>query len=298
MRLRRATIIYNPKSGRERRRERSVDQMIRLLELRGITSDAQRTSGPGSAGGLATDAAKRSEVIIGYGGDGTLNEIIQGMARGAAVLAVWPGGTANVAAHELKMPRKLDKLADVIAAGKTQGISLGLATQSGSNEPGRYFLMFAGIGLDASICRGVDPELKGRTGQFAFVVSGLKHLIRWQPDRFRVEIDGKAFDSQFTLVANGRSYGGGIEMARNARLEDPCFEVFIVPHNRGRAGLVWDLLVCQLGHRGKSSATVLKARRVEANQDSGAWVEADGEVLSALPMEFSIVPNALQVIVP
>ncbi|MGH9823143.1 MAG: diacylglycerol/lipid kinase family protein [Blastocatellia bacterium] len=298
MQLKRATIIYNPKSGREKQREKSVERMIRLLEQRGISTDAKPTKGPGEAGGLAREAGKSSDAIIGYGGDGTLNEIIQGMVGGSAALAIWPGGTENVAARELVMPRRLEKIATVIGTARTKSIALGLARVPGSGEPGRYFLMFSGIGLDAAICRGVDPELKGRIGQFAFVVSGLKQLIRWRPARFTVEVDGKSFESQFTLVAKGRSYGGGIEMARTVRLEDPWLELFVVPYGRSRVGLIWDLIACQLGRREKSGGTVLKAFHVLASQHSEAWVEADGEVLGPLPMEFSVVPNALQVIVP
>src|SRR5215470_16141780 len=174
MKPRRATIIYNPVSGRNLFREGRVHKMIRLLESRGIIADSAATYGPNTGANLAREAIRAgSEVIICHGGDGTLNEVLPGVAGEDAKLAVWAGGTANVTARDLKMPRRLSRVADVIARGKTMQIFLGMAS---NDVASRYFLMFAGIGVDASICRGVNPRLKRLGGQLAFWVSGIKHL--------------------------------------------------------------------------------------------------------------------------
>src|SRR5215831_9204779 len=150
MKPRRATIIYNPVSGRRLFRERRVRRMIELLEGRGISANAAATHGPHTGARLAREAIRAgSDLIICHGGDGTLNEVLPGIAGEEATLAVWAGGTANVTARDLKMPRRLGRVADVIARGKTMQICLGMANNS---REGRRFLMFAGIGLDASIC--------------------------------------------------------------------------------------------------------------------------------------------------
>src|SRR5215469_4030779 len=152
MKPRRATIIYNPVSGRNLFRQRRVRKMIRLLERRGIIANAAATYGPNTGADLARDAIRAgSDVIICYGGDGTLNEVLPGVAGENSKLAVWAGGTANVTARDLNMPRRLSRVADVIARGKTMKICLGMAS---SDVASRYFLMFAGIGVDESICRG------------------------------------------------------------------------------------------------------------------------------------------------
>src|SRR5215208_7075245 len=175
---RKATIIYNPLSGRKGRRTEKAQEMVRLLEARGIRSDACATSAPNDATRLTREAIlSGSNIIVSYGGDGTLNEVIQPMVGSNAVLAVWAGGTANVIAKDLQLPKDTRRLAEVIARGKTKRIALGVAR---GQEPGvsekqnphrppatdprpltadpceRYFLMFAGIGLDASISRGVN----------------------------------------------------------------------------------------------------------------------------------------------
>src|SRR5215471_9419869 len=106
--------------------------MQRLLSTRGIDAEIQPTNGPGDATCLARQAISQSrELIICYGGDGTINEVVQAMALGPASLAVWAGGTSNVVARDLGLPFSADKLADVIAAGKTIRVSLGVASCEG-----------------------------------------------------------------------------------------------------------------------------------------------------------------------
>jgi diacylglycerol kinase (ATP) len=299
MRPKRATIIYNPASGRVRGRVRLIEKMTRLLDERGIVADTRTTHRPNDGAVLSREAiAGGAEVIISFGGDGTLNEVLQGVAGTDASLAVWAGGTENVAARDLGMPFSLDQLADVISAGKTQRISLGLAKTAGAASPGRYFFMFAGIGLDASICRGVNPNLKERTGQFAFIVSGIKHLISWHPEPFTIKVEGKTYESAFSLIGNGKGYGGGILMAPSARLVDPWFEVFILPANKSRFGVLLAMVSCLMGRPGSTDACIIKTDEIAANSNPESWVEVDGEVLGPLPATFRIVPDALSVIVP
>ena len=115
-------------SGRPARRAEDVRRMIELLGERGIDAQAHATAGPDDATKLAEEAvAAGADIIISYGGDGTLNEVIQGMARSQTALAVWPGGTSNVIARDLGVPFDIEELADMIAAGKTRRIALGLA---------------------------------------------------------------------------------------------------------------------------------------------------------------------------
>jgi YegS/Rv2252/BmrU family lipid kinase len=296
MKPKQATIIYNPVSGRNVFRERRVRKMMKLLESRGISTNAAATSGPNTGASLAREAiSDGSDVIICHGGDGTLNEVLPGVARSNAKLAVWAGGTANVTARDLKMPRRLDRVADVIAQGKTMRISLGIAS---NNNGSRYFLMFAGIGLDASICRGVNPGLKRLTGQIAFWVSGIKHLIAWRERPFLVTADNESYESGFSLVANGKGYGGGILMAPGARLEEPDFQVFIMPRGLSRLAYIRALVNGVIGRSAGTGGRLVRATNIAATGMAETWVQVDGEPIGTLPMRFSIVPKALSIIVP
>jgi diacylglycerol kinase (ATP) len=305
-----AAIIYNPNSGRASDRAETVQSMLSLLAARGLQSSALATSQPNEGHRLASEAiAGGADIIVAHGGDGTVNEIIQGMVGTDARLAVWAGGTANVAANDLGMPSRMERVADVITAHKEKRISLGLATGPGCaglpaaaaskpDQPGRYFLMFAGIGLDAAICRTVNLELKRKTGQFAYLVSGIKHLFSWNPEPFILEIDGKQYESAFAIVGNGSKYGGGINMTPNARLESHWFDVYILPPDGHNLAFVADLAGCLLGQPNRTRGTTVTGQTVRAESGGEPWVEVDGEVLGPLPMSFEVVPEALSVIVP
>src|SRR6185369_11825210 len=236
MNLKRAIIIYNPMSGRPGRRAANARAMTRLLEARGLQADAFATNGPEDASRLARNAvADHVDIIVSYGGDGTLNEVIQGVAMSETALAVWPGGTANVVARDIGMMTSIERLADIIAAGKTKRVALGLASRGDAKEAGsrgaeeqrsagaeehspphlrpsapppvspsppfsRYFLMMAGIGIDASIARGVNHRLKRATGELAYWWCGIKHLLFWRAEPFSIEVDGKHYESAFAMV--------------------------------------------------------------------------------------------------
>lgn len=348
MNLKRAIIIYNPMSGRPGRRAANARAMTRLLEARGLQADAFATNGPEDASRLARNAvADRVDIIISYGGDGTLNEVIQGVAMSETALAVWPGGTANVVARDIGMMTSIERLADIIAAGKTKRVSLGLARREDAEErrgdaergrrgdgatersgdgatgregdrvtgnpslapsPGlpvspspsfsRYFLMMAGIGIDASIARGVNHRLKRATGEFAYWWCGIKHLLFWRAEPFSIEVDGKHYESAFALVGNGKGYGGGMMMTPGARLEEPWFEVFILPPRSNNFAYLRALAACRKGTPEAGGATLIRGKHIKANSADEPWVEVDGEVIGPLPMTLDIVPDALSIIVP
>lgn len=337
----RATIIYNPMSGRPSRRAENAREMTRLLELRGIAAQSHATTGPDAATRLAHEAViSGADIIVSYGGDGTLNEIIQSVTGSGAALAVWPGGTSNVVARDLGMPFDISKIADVIAEGKTKRIALGLAVGAEGRGPGagesdsqnnvaiesslfssgqvpelapsflarppapgprplkRFFFMMAGIGLDASIARGVNKRLKRKTGEFAYWMAGIKHLFTWKADTFVIEVDGQNYESVFALIGNGKGYGGGMCITPHAQLEEPWFEVYILPRQANNLAYLSALAACMRGRPESTNAILVKGRHIKANSTREPWVEADGEIIGPLPMNFDIVPDALSVIVP
>jgi len=342
MKSRRATIIYNPMSGRLGRRQENVRLMVGLLENRGIEAQAFPTTGPEDASLIARNAVSaEAEIVVGYGGDGTLNEIIQGLAGSHASLAVWPGGTANVVALDLGMPGKLDEIADVIAAGKTRRVSLGVAryqneARSGvtdaarisekalaasplkhgdkvqtvgslnsgtvtmttsAGESQRFFLMMAGIGIDALIAHHVNKRFKRMAGELAYWWCGIKHLAR-RADEFTISVDGKVFKSAFAMIGKGKGYGGGMTLTPGATLEAPEFEVFILPPLRHNVLYLRALNACKKGRPEVAGATLLKGTHIEAYSDAKPWVQLDGEVIGTLPMSFDVAPNSLSLIVP
>jgi YegS/Rv2252/BmrU family lipid kinase len=231
MSIRTATLIFNPKTGRynsRRRQLRPIEDVAARLESLGVKVDLQLTSSPGEATEIAARAARNgsSDVIVA-GGDGTINEAIQGMAGTTARLAIIPRGTGNVLARELRLPLNDEEAVAVVARGKSRTIYLGLMIDDRTNES-RHFVLMAGIGLDASVVRGVQQSLKKRIGKGAFWISGLSHLALWNPQPFTLEIDGNKYTATFAAIGKAAKYGGDLAITPGARLDEREFEICII----------------------------------------------------------------------
>jgi YegS/Rv2252/BmrU family lipid kinase len=295
---RKATLISNPKTGRYgSRRLRPIEDVAAQLRSLGLDVELKLTASPGEATDIAARAASNgtSDVIVA-GGDGTINEAIQGLAGSKARLAIIPRGTANVLARELKLPLNDEQATIVVARGNARRIHLGLAIDEATRAK-RFFVLMAGIGLDASVVRRVQPRLKKRIGKAAFWISGLSHLADWQPAPFTLEIEGRSYTGTFAAIGKAARYGGDLAITPGARLEEPEFEICII-ETLNRFGYL-RLLAYALRAgmpRDKHGVQVLKASSVRATGD--APVQVDGEVIGELPMRFEIASESLEVIVP
>jgi YegS/Rv2252/BmrU family lipid kinase len=275
-----------------------IDEIQRALRKVGIEVRLEPTSGTGSATEIARAAVERGEkLIIVCGGDGTINEAVQPMVGKDCALAVWPGGTANVLARELKLPDEPDELARIIARGATLRISVGHAYKRESGWQ-RYFLLMAGIGVDAAIVQGVDPQLKRRAGVGAFWVSALDYLRRMPLTPFSLGIGQEHYNATFACIGNAAEYGGWFNLTPEASLEEGKLDVCIF-NSRNRASLLWNALRGLTGTHLKSPDVVYrKAVVAYANSNDDAMVQLDGEVVGNLPMLFASLPEALSIVVP
>lgn len=293
-----ATLILNPKTGRyASRRIRPARELASQLESLGVEVDLKLTQAPGEATEFAARAARNgSGDVIVAGGDGTVNEVIQGLAGTSARLAIIPRGTGNVLARELGLPLDEEQAVAVAARGKSRKIYLGVAIDETSNER-RCFALMAGIGLDAAVVRRVQPGLKKRIGQGAFWVSGLSHLATWNPRPFTLEIDGHEYKATFATVGKSAKYGGDLAITPGARLDQPEFEVCMIKTmSRLRYLRLLSYAMRNGIPRDNPAVEFVKAASVRAHGD--ALVQVDGELIGHLPMRFEIAPHSLEIIVP
>jgi diacylglycerol kinase (ATP) len=256
------------------------------------------TTGPATAGAIAREHLGRgAELIIGAGGDGTLNEIAEGMAHSSTPLAALPGGTANVLAVETSLGLNLERAAERLVDLRPRRISIGHVRCDGGRVS-RHFLLMAGIGLDAHIVYRVNAGLKARTGKLAYWLAGWS-LLGKRLAEFDIEIDGQKRRCSFALVSKVRNYGGDFTIARNVTLFDDRFEVVLF---EGRSSLRYVKYFFGLALNrvaGMKGVTVLNATRVAASapDDSRVYVQIDGEYAGHLPAEIEIVPDALTLMV-
>jgi YegS/Rv2252/BmrU family lipid kinase len=293
-------LIANPNAGRGgARRAAEIARFCETLKQHGVETEVALTEAPHDATRLAREAvAEGVREIVVSGGDGTINEALQGIVGTSARLGVFPAGTANVLARELAIPLDAERAADTISRGVARKVYAGLALDE-TTRATRYFILMAGVGLDASVVERVRPRLKRRVGEAAFWFSGLSHLASWQPVPFRVEIEGETFPATFAAIGNAARYGGDLSITPRARLDAPEFEICVI---NSRSRLRYLQLLTQAMRAGgvaedRRGVRYLRATRVRA-EGSGVLVQMDGELIGALPMTFEVVPRPIEIIAP
>jgi diacylglycerol kinase family enzyme len=255
------------------------------------------TTGPGTASAIARDCiAKGAELIIAAGGDGTINEVANGVIGSDVPLAILPAGTANVLAVEMQVGTKLIPAATRLGSWIPERISVGLLTNSVEE---RYFLMMAGIGLDAMIVYNIDAQLKARLGKAAYWVGGFSHLGRPLPE-FDVRAGGHPSRCSFALASRVRNYGGDLYIARGASLFSDTFELVLFEggHSLPYMKYLFGVLTGRLAQTKGVTIVRTDSLHVECPSDRSIYVQVDGEYAGRLPASLKIAPRALSLLMP
>lgn len=299
----RVKIIVNPASGKGKalRRAQAVAETLRTL---GCQVDLQETRQGGDARRLAEDSLGFSAVAA-TGGDGTVNEVLNGLPidapAGVPSLGMIPSGTANVLAKELGLPRRTDELARVLREGKETPWDLGVERGSG-----RRFLLFASAGYDAHVVHLFHATRTGPIRMWQYVWWGLKSLLRYEPPKIAVELDGQkiAEEAAWVLVSQVSSYGGPLVLTAGARPGRGTFEVMI-QRGRGRWDLVrlfWTAVMTWLfgGTCSGEGLSFHAARRIRLSSADGRPVplQVDGDPGGQLPADLELVPAAIRIATP
>src|SRR5215510_15050953 len=281
-----ALLIANPKTGRYGSKDRlTTEAVCNYFRARGVVIDAELTADPKHATEIARQASTSGiKEIIAAGGDGTINEVLQGIIGTDVRLGILPRGTANVLARELHLPQNITAAADLIIQGNSRRIHVGCATDEESGQQ-RYFFLMAGIGLDASVVRRVHPRLKKRVGKAAFWYSGLSHLADWRPTPFELEINGDLLHATFAVVGNAASYGGNLAVTPRASLDQAEFEICVI-NSRSRLRYLQLLPYVMREGMPEQKRLVQFIRSTSARALGNALVQLDGELVGKLPMRF------------
>ena len=301
-----ALLIHNPNAGtRGHVRRRQLDQVRRILFAKGIEADLAETTGPGHATEIAQNASsEKRQLVIACGGDGTLNEVVNGLAtskNGHRVpLALLPGGTANILAKELNLPWNILRAAEKLPAGEVREIALGLATPVNEPEKKRYFLSVAGAGPDGMIVYSIDLNLKARVGVLAYWWQGFREVVRYTFPRFRLRTGDRQVEGTLAIVGRTKNYGGPFKITDQASLFEDQFEVLSLETQSGLRYLSYLPPLWMGNLRKESGVHFWKADTLvcEPLDDKPVYAQVDGEPFVRLPVEFSIVPSALRLLVP
>jgi YegS/Rv2252/BmrU family lipid kinase len=301
---RRLLVIYNPTAGGSRRRR--FEAVLADLADLGCPMDVRPTTGPGDAAVFAREADPAAhDLVVAAGGDGTINEVINGLVaqagpgRQAEVpLAVLPLGTANVLAAELGLDLVPAHIARSIARGPVQPVSLGRANSAaGADESGgRVFSLMAGAGFDARVVAGIDLRLKRLLGKGAYVIEGFYQMSRRKPPPLRITVDGRDYEAASVVVSNARFYGGRYLLAPAANLAEPLLHVCLFRHGDTLNILRYAVALQHGGLEENERFRIVTGRDIRITGDPGAPLQADGDIIARLPVTISALPNALRMV--
>jgi len=295
-------LIYNPSAGRGRAAA-IASAVQRGLVKRGLEVELYATQRPTDAMDIAGRLVSQVDVIVAVGGDGTINEVVNGMTRRRrqrpdaqprAHLGIVPAGTVNVLALELGLPFQLGRACNVIAAGKTVSLDVGAVNNRG-------FVLMMGAGVDALTVRSIDPRTKRRFRELAFLGTGLKVGLATAPPAFVVRAGGREYTATFFVASNSRNYAGHLGLTPEADPTDGVLDLLVFTGTT-RASLAAFWLGVPSGlHLRNSNVIYLRGERAELiplEEKETVWFQTDGELAGKLPATVKIDAHALEVLVP
>ena len=305
-----ALLIYNPASGRRRhRRFVEVELAARMLKDAGIRTELAPTGAPNVATEMARIAVdQRRGMVIACGGDGTVNEVVNGLAGSDVPMALLPAGTANILAKELRIPWDIPQAARLIPGGKIRRVALGHVIPPNGNgsacatmpKGGRYFVCVGGAGPDGAIVNGVSCDFKNKAGQLAYWAEGFRQLFAYNFPEMRIRSNGQDLRATTVVVGRTVNYGGPFKITTGASLYDNSFEI-VTNSMKSRFKYAACLPALWLGKlREMRGIGAWKATEVvcEAAGSEPAFAQVDGEPVGPLPLVFRVVPDALSLVTP
>jgi len=287
--VRRALAIVNPIAGRGKGQERLAEAQ-RGLRQAGFAVEVAVTSRPGDARAAAA-AAGAHDLLLVAGGDGTLNEVLNGLDMDRPV-ALLPLGTGNVLAKELRLPRRVSGFCAMVARGRERTLDLPAVE-------GRRFVSMVGAGFDAEVTARLAAERAGTMRMWRYAPLIVRCLARYGTPRISVCVDGAPpVEAQgFALVSNVASYGGPFRISPCARPDDGSLDVCVLPHG-GFGRYLRAILALLARCQGLSGTRCLRGRSVRLTSAEPVRYHVDGEPAGLLPATIEMLDRRVRFIVP
>jgi YegS/Rv2252/BmrU family lipid kinase len=274
---------------------RDVPLIMQALRGLGYEVEERPTQGIGDAARLAREGVEQGfDVVCVVGGDGTVNETINGLAGTRVPLAIIPTGTVNVLAMELGIPLEPPDAVQLLGSGNLSWIDLGLAGE-------RYFGLMAGVGMDAAVVASLNPVMKKAFKEAAFAVQGLATYFTREEPLIRVTSEERTVEGYFAVFGNSANYGGGFGITPLADMRDGLLDVCVLK-DKSFLSTVWywtaALINAHIRHPKVEYFRTESATVVTVEDGKEVLVQTDGEVAGKLPLTCRVAPHALRVVVP
>ncbi len=284
-----AVFLYNPAAGRFPLSERRRNGLLEYLYCNGIRCEVV-SSRPARDPNPWLDL-RNKDLLIVYGGDGTLHQAMGEVVKQKVPVALLPAGTTNVLARELKIPRDPERALAMVVRRKTRRIYLGQGN-------GEYFHLMAGIGLDGDVISRIKTNLKQVLGMGAYYWATAISLLKYPMRPFDVDLEGETHRGTFAVIGNTRNYGGHLLVTPEARLEESLLDVCLF--KGGGRGRYLSYILGTISGRHIHYPDVLyrKVRHVSISADPSVPVQMDGDLVGHGSIEFSSHGEGIEVVVP
>ncbi|MCX8033572.1 MAG: diacylglycerol kinase family lipid kinase [Thermoleophilia bacterium] len=285
-------LIYNPSAGRGQAKNAALTA-ARYLANQGLQAELFPTFSPGHATAKAREVAFSNEVVVAVGGDGTVNEVANGLVGTPAALGIIPAGTVNVTAQELGIPREVTLACRVLLQKKIAFLDLGQVNE-------RVFLLMVGAGIDALTVKRIQPTAKRYLRELAFVATGFRNIVAKPPIPFLVRLQEREYQATFFVASNARRYAGSLTLTPSADPFDGLLDMLIFTGTtRPSLAVFWMRVPAGLHLRDPHVVCVRgKEAVLEPLYDNEIWIQTDGELAGKIPATVRVRPCALPVVVP
>ncbi len=287
-------LICNPAA--RRASTGKIGRAQAFLERKGFLSEVLLTEKSGHAAEIARECLeKKPDLIIALGGDGTINEVMNGIVFSGTPLAILPMGTTNVLAKELGIPENVAGALERAVNGLPRKVSLGkIETGEGGHSVARYFCLMAGIGFDGQAVHDVNASLKKISGKAAYILSGIKSMFSYPPGEIVIRTEDREFTAYSVIVGKSSKYGGNLMVTPDANLLDPFLYACIF-RGRNRTDILRYLCgIMRRTHLEYADVEYVKSSQLEVL--GKVHVQIDGDYLGMTPARISVVKDALDLV--
>jgi YegS/Rv2252/BmrU family lipid kinase len=287
--MKKGFLIFNSSAGTRPKSAFLIRQVLEQFAAQQIDVTPSPTEPDGSVILQVRELVRdRPDLLVAWGGDGTIHEVVNGMFGSGIPLGILPGGTANLTVRELSLPGNVPDAIRLIGAGHLKQVSIGQANS-------RYFILMAGVGFDSEVIRNVRWDLKKKLGKMAFGIAAIEAARRYAYPTFKIHADNVSKEAVFAVICNARHYAAYFVLTPDADICDDFLYVCLFKD----PGLVnmfrYALHAFRGTHQKLSSVEIIKTRELEIEGPDDVVVQADGELIGGLPKRFSIHPRSFPI---
>ena len=286
--MKKIAIIFNPKAGSGKKA--ILDKIIKILSS---TNSIQlfETKAAGDATDIARKESDNFDIIVAAGGDGTINEVVNGINPNTP-LGIIPMGTANIVAIEAGISNNVQNICAVINQGNTKKVYL-------SNINNKKFILMAGIGYDAQVVTNINPKLKKIFGKLIFALEGFKQFFKLKEFTITIKTNHQTYNANWVLITNAKHYAGSHSITTSTNIFDEHLVCYIFPDLNKLNFLYYLFLILLFGDLSKSDKIItVRSTSFEITSSTATPVQCDGELFGQLPVLIKNNKECVNLLIP